>query len=286
MFADSQTKKYYIIPKEARHDYKNLINYWLHDIAEGAGFAWIIIERANGFFSNDKPCGFFAFEYRSTLQNARISYAIKPEFRRKGIATKVTKAVLDKLREQGVTSIEADVDKDNIPSQKVVENLGFTTNKRQALFDPEMMREGEVRSRHLWKKSLKGNLSNALESQLQRIAINAPQAVLIEAINKIVDIIKVNGQQPELMSKYLYLLGRVKFNEGNYVEATEAFGQCNMLIMDGGLPANHETFYWFARMREMDGKPDEAKMYYGFALENYSGDPSLISKEEIQQALI
>ena len=74
MFNDTAIRKYYIVPKEARQDYKNLINYWLHDISQGSGFAWIIIEKASGLFSKDKTCGFFAFEFRDSLQNARISY--------------------------------------------------------------------------------------------------------------------------------------------------------------------------------------------------------------------
>lgn len=281
MFDDGSVRKFYIVPKEARQDYRNLVPYFLNDFAQGSGFSWIIIEKSSGIFSKDKPCGFFAFEFRDSLKNARISYALKPEFRKKGIASKSAAIVIDALKFLGVTSVEADIDKDNPQSEKVVEKLGFTTNKRQALVDPEMMREGEIRVRHLWKK----DLSPVSQLKTERLGLNATQSELISAVNKITATIKATGQHPKLVSKYFYLLGRIKFNEGNYEEASEAFGQCNMIIMQENLPENHETFYWFARMRELNNKPGDAKMYYGFALEKYSGDPELITKAEIELAM-
>lgn len=282
MFDDSSVRKYYIVPKEARQDYRNLVNYWMNDFAKGSGFAWIIIEKAKGIFSKDKECGFFAFEFRDNLQNARISYALKPENRKKGIISKSATIVINALKSLGVTSIEADIDKDNVASEKVVEKLGFTTNKRQALVDPEMMRDGEIRFRFLWRKELS---INTVESKSGRIALNALQSELTTALIKIENTIKTSGQHPKLLAKYFYLLGRIKFNEGNYKESTEAFSQCNMDIMNANLPENHETMYWFARMREIDGKRADAKMYYGFALEQFSGDPDLITREEIQNAI-
>lgn len=285
MFADISVRKFYIVPKEARQDYRNLVPYFLNDFAQGSGFSWIIIEKASGIFAKDKPCGFFAFEFRDSLKNARISYALKPEFRKKGIASKSATIVIDALKSLGVTSIEADIDKDNPQSEKVVEKLGFTTNKRQALVDPEMMREGEIRFRHLWRKDLTLTSISENQTAIGRFGINATQPELIAAINKVTDTIKTSGQHPKLVAKYFYLQGRIKFNEGNYEEASEAFGHCNMVIMQENLPENHETFYWFARIRELNDKPGDAKMYYGFALEKYSGDPELITKAEIEHAM-
>jgi RimJ/RimL family protein N-acetyltransferase len=178
MFADSAIRKYYIVPKEARQDYRNLINYWFNDISNEAGCAWIIIEKGKGFFSKDKQCGFFTFEFRDSLQNARISYALRPEFRGKGIVTKTAKIVINMLKELGVVNIEADIDKDNLASEKVVVSLGFTTNKRQALVDPEMMREGEIRFRHLWTKNLSLKQKDLLEKQnsdTERLEIKTSQ---------------------------------------------------------------------------------------------------------------
>jgi ribosomal-protein-alanine N-acetyltransferase len=285
MFNDSSVRKYYIVPKEARQDYRNLIAYFMNDFAQGSGFSWIIIEKGNGIFSKDKACGFFAFEFRDTLQNARISYALRPEFRGKGIASKAASLVIDALKSLGVNSIEADVDEDNLSSEKVVEKLGFTTNKRKVLVDPEMMRDGEIRFRFLWKKDLLLKPINESETKTGRIGLKATQSELTSAINKITSTIKSTGQHPKLIAKYLYLLGRIKFNEGNYEEATAAFGQSNMVVMQENLPENHETFYWFARMRELEGKHEDAKMYYGFAIEKFSSDPDLITREEIQYAI-
>lgn len=285
MFNDSSVRKYYIVPKEARQDYRNLVNYWLHDFEQGSGFAWIIIEKGNGIFSKDKACGFFAFEFRDSLHNARISYALKPEHRKKGIISKSAELVIDSLKSLGVKTIEADIDKDNLTSENVIVKLGFTTNKSQALVDPEMMREGEIRFRHLWKKDLTLKSVNENQAKTGRLGLKASQSELVNAINKITETIKANGQHPKLIAKYFYLLGRIKFNEKNYKESSEAFGQCNMVIMQENLPENHETFYWFAKMRELDGKKEDAKMYYGFALEKFSGDTDLITKAEIQNAL-
>jgi ribosomal-protein-alanine N-acetyltransferase len=285
MFNDSSIRKYYIVPKEARQDYRNLVAYFMNDFSQGSGFSWIIIAKGNGIFSKDKACGFFAFEFRNTLQNARISYALKPEFRKRGIATKSAAIVIDALKLLGVTSIEADIDKDNLTSERVVEKLGFTTNKRQALVDPEMMRDGEIRLRFLWKKDLSLKSLGESETKTGRLGLNATQSELTSAINKITATIKSTGQHPKLIVKYFYLLGRIKFNEGNYEEARQAFGQSNNVAVQENLPENYETYYWFARMRELNNNPEDAKMYYRFALEKFSGDPDLITKQEIQNAI-
>lgn len=182
MFNDNSVRKYYIVPKEARQDYRNLVAYFMNDFAQGSGFSWIIIEKGKGIFSKDKACGFFAFEFRDSLQNARISYALKPEFRGKGIVSKSASLVIDALKSLGVTSIEADVDKDNLTSEKVVEKLGFTTNKRQALVDPEMMREGEIRFRFLWRKDLFLKTVNDSKSNQPEISSSEKEYKDIESL--------------------------------------------------------------------------------------------------------
>lgn len=154
MFSDKDVRKYYIVPKEAQQDYRKLISYWLHDISNGAGYAWIIYQKRSGLFSSDKPCGFISFEFRDSLKNARISYALKPEYRKKGIISKSVDLIISQLKTLGVETVEADIDKDNTPSEKVIVNLGFTTDKRAAMVDPEMMRDGDIRLRFLWRKEL------------------------------------------------------------------------------------------------------------------------------------
>lgn len=154
MFNDPEVRKYYIVPKEAQQDYKSLVNYWFNDIEKGAGFAWIIYKKANGLFTSDKPCGFFAFEFRDSLKNARISYALVPKYRKQGIVTTTAQVVISKLKDVGVQTIEADIDKDNTDSEKLIQKLGFSTDKHSALVDPEMMRDGDIRFRYLWRKDL------------------------------------------------------------------------------------------------------------------------------------
>jgi RimJ/RimL family protein N-acetyltransferase len=282
MFSDTEIKRYYIVPKEAQQDYKRLVDYWLNDIKNGAGTCWIIIEKGKGIFSHDKQIGFVAFEFRDTLKNARISYAILPEFRRKGLAATSVKLVIERLKQEGVERIEADIDRYNINSEKVVEKLGFTANKRNALVDPEIMRDGEIRFRALWKKEL---IEFKKETTNGRIPLNATKEVIVPIINDLVNEINSKGQHPSLLVRYFYLLGRIKFIERNYEEAQQAFGQCNMITMNEGLPEIHENYYWFAKINEAKGEKGNAKMYYDFALEKYNENPNYISKSEIEREM-
>lgn len=282
MFNDTEIKRYYIVPKEAQQDYKRLVDYWLNDIQNGAGTCWIIIEKGKSIFSHDKQVGFVAFEFRDTLKNARISYAILPEFRRKRFAATSVKLVIEKLKQEGVERIEADIDRDNISSEKVVEKLGFTVNKRNALVDPEMMRDGEIRFRALWKKEL---IELKKETTNGRIPLNATLEEIAPVINKLVNEINSKGQHPALLVRYFYLLGRIKFLERNYEEAQQAFGQSNMISMNEGIPEIHENYYWFAKIKEFTGETGGIKMYLEFALENYNENPNYISKSEIEREL-
>lgn len=282
MFNDPDIKRYYIVPKEAQQDYSKLVNYWLNDIRNEAGTCWIIFQKGSGFFSKDKQVGFIAFEFKGGLKNARISYAILPEYRSRGIATTSVQIIIKILRNEGVERIEADIDRDNLGSEKIVEKLGFTTNKIKALIDPEMMRDGEIRIRSLWKKELIEFTEN---KEPDRIPLNATINQITPRINQIVEEIKSKGQRPSLLVRYLYLLGRIKFLEHNYEEAKEAFGRCNMITLNEGLPDIHENFYWFAKMNEAKGDMGIAKMNYGFALENYNENPDYISKKEIEKEM-
>lgn len=282
MFNDPEIKRYYIVPKEAQQDHRKLIDYWNNDVRNGAGNCWIIFQKGSGISSRDKHVGFIAFEFRDTLKNARISYAILPEYRRNGIATKSVQIVIDKLKNEGVERIEADIDRDNLHSEKVVEKLGFTATKRQVLVDPEMMRDGEIRMRALWKKELVEISDN---KSTGRIPLSATIDQIAPEINQLIEEINKKGQHPSLLVRYFYLLGRIKFLEKSYEEAQEAFGQCNMITMNEGLPEIHENFYWFAKINETKGETEIAKMYYRFALEKYNDNPNYITKAEIEREM-
>lgn len=280
LFSNNEIKKYYIVPKEAQQDYRKLVDYWLNDIRNEAGTCWIIIKRGSGIFVPDNQVGFVAFEFRESLKNARISYAILPEFRRKGIATNAVKLVIENLKKEGIEKIEADIDRENLHSERVVEKLGFSANKRQALVDPEMMSDGKIRIRALWKKELVEFSKSVING---RIPLDANLNQIIPAINSIVEEINSRGQHPKLLMRYFYLLGRIKYLQRNFDECQEAFGQCNIIALNEGLPDIHETFYWFAKINEAKGEKENAKMYYGFALEKFYDNPDYITRAEIER---
>lgn len=282
MFNDSDIKQYYIVPKEAQQDYRKLVDYWINDVKNGSGTCWIIFQKGSSLFSRDKKVGFRAFEFRDSLKKARISCAVLPEFRRKGISTNSAKLVIEKLKNEGVEIIEADIDRENTSSERVVEKLGFIANKKQALIDPEMMRDGDIRIRTLWKKEL---VELSTNQAIGRIPLNATINQIIPEINHIIEEINIKRQHPNLLVRYFYLLGRIKFLENNFEEAKEAFGQCNMITMNEGLPEIHENYYWFAKINEAKNENGSAKMYYELALEMYHENPNYISKTEIEREI-
>jgi len=282
VFQDKDIKHYYIVPKEAQQDYRRLVDYWLNDNKNGAGTCWIIYEKATNIFSRNKPCGFIAFEFRDTLKNARISYAILPKFRTKGIATLGSELIITKLKEQNVLTIEADIDQDNLSSEKVVEKLGFTANKGHVLVDPEMLRDGEIRLRALWKKHLVEINTTILNNQL---SLNTSNEKIVPLLNQLVTEIESKGQQPKLMLRYFYLLGRIKFNEKNYEEARSLFGECNMTVGNDEFPDTHLYFYWLGRINEAEESIELAVSCYEQANEKFNIDSTDVSKNDIEVAL-
>jgi len=282
VFQYKDIKYYYIVPKEAQQDYRKLVDYWLNDNKNGAGTCWIISEKASSIFSRSKPCGFIAFEFRDTLKNARISYAILPKLRENGIATLASELIISKLKEQGVLTIEADIDQDNLSSEKVVEKLGFTTNKVHALVDPEMLRDGEIRFRALWKKHLVEINTTMLSNQL---ALDTSNEKIVPLLNQLVTEIESKGQQPKLMLRYFYLLGRIKFNERNYEEARSLFGECNMTVGNDEFPDTHLYFYWLGRINEAEESIELAISCYEQAKEKFNIDSTDVSKKDIEVAL-
>jgi len=282
-FQDSDIAKYYIVPKDAQQDYRKLVDYWLTDIKNSAGTCWKISLKENGLFSNDKHCGFIAFEFQNTLSNARISYALLPAFRKKGIAIKAAEMVITRLKENGVISIEADIDRDNLNSEKVVEKLGFTADKSRGLIDPEMLRDGEIRIRVLWKK----NLLDVIEKpSIEKITINATIEKLNPIITELVKEINSKGQQPTLMYRYFYLLGRIKFIEGNYGEARSAFGECNYSVMGNKeITDSHISCYWLGKINNLEGKSELAKDCFQRALKSFNPKYLDITESDILKAI-
>jgi RimJ/RimL family protein N-acetyltransferase len=279
LFKDEETLKFYIVPDEINGQHSKLVDYWLEDSATGSGFAWIITEYKKGLFSSSQvKCGFIAFEFRGSITNARISYALEKSKRESGIISNSIELVLDNLKRLGIETVEADIDKENIASEKLVVKLGFTTDKSKALMDPKLAAQGIFRARHLWSKRLRELSPDA--KQVGRLGIAATKAELVAELNHTIEKIKTNGEHPDLKARFLFLHGRINFLDSKFNEARSAFGQCNMIKM------NHETFYWFSRIDQLESNKADAGLYYlKTALEYYQENPALISKEELQKAL-
>jgi len=146
MFENEEIKKFYFVPKEAHRDYRLLTKYWINDVKNKAGTAWKITKKG-GLFSRNKHCGFVAFEFRGSTENARISYAILPKYRKNGIASTAVNEVILRLEKMGVKRVEAVIDRDNLIAEKVVEKNGFVADKSKALIDPD---DPEMRMSALW----------------------------------------------------------------------------------------------------------------------------------------
>ena len=152
LFQDELVKRYVILDDDIGEDVGDLVDIWLDEASRNAGKAWIIfaIEPAS-FFKPEKtaPCGYIDFKCY-TQNSGRVTYALLEGFRGKGFVKTGLKSILQHLKELGIQFVEADIDRDNIASENIVEFLGFTTDKRAAVIDFD--RGGKVR--HLWKKSL------------------------------------------------------------------------------------------------------------------------------------
>lgn len=74
------------------------------------------------------PIGQIRFDY----QTSDISISVLKEFQEKGIASKALNLAIKKIKEEKeVKKIIAEIDKDNLPSIKLFEKLGFSFKKRK-----------------------------------------------------------------------------------------------------------------------------------------------------------
>jgi len=278
LFEDYEIRKYYIVPKEAGQDFRKLVDYWINDIKRGAGTCWIISQKDSSISSSESRMGFVAFEFRGSLNNASISYAILQEFRCQGIASTSVRLVLETFAREEIQSVEADIDIGNANSIRVAQKLGFRTNKSLIVVDSVITRDGESLTRNLWKKEL---IEFDPEIITGRIPLDAPIGPIAFAANRVASAINKGSRNPNLYVRYYYLDGRLKFLESKYEEAAEAFGQSNMISINEGLPHLHENFYWFARIREIRGGTGNAEMFYKEALVRFHENSDYISRDEI-----
>ena len=282
MFREPLIKLFYVVPKEIEEDYEKLIDLWILHSKTKQGNCWVIYEKESGLFLEEMPVGIIAFEFKANFKNAKISYAILPEHRGKGFATNSVKILIDVLKNKGVNNIEADVDNNNNMSKKVLEKNGFSPDEKKMFIDPQLLKKGEIRKRTLWVKSF----FDTSESQnIEKIELSASINEIVIAINKLITEIKDGGQQPSLLARYYYLLGRFEFLQGAYKEARESFAKSNAITENKKLPELHENYYWFGKINEAKGEYENAQMYFKFALENYTENPNYITKSEIEQEI-
>ncbi|RTQ50904.1 N-acetyltransferase [Hymenobacter gummosus] len=152
LFNDNLVKEYIILPSEIRHDPALLVDVWLDNDKNNSGATYIIsVVEVSPYTRNEifTPCGFISFE-RQSINTGNIAFALSENFRGKGITKTAMGLVLDVLTNAKVHKVEADIDKDNIASEKIVELFGFTTDRSKVYFDLE----NGAKLRNKWYKTL------------------------------------------------------------------------------------------------------------------------------------
>ncbi|PEJ51775.1 MULTISPECIES: GNAT family N-acetyltransferase [unclassified Bacillus (in: firmicutes)] len=101
----------------------DLIHFFREMYETRSGIRWGIIEKETNKLIG--TCGFNAYQERN--KRAEVGYEIHPDYWRKGYATEAVKALLnygfDMLQ---LNRIGAIVYPENLPSQKLLEKIGFT----------------------------------------------------------------------------------------------------------------------------------------------------------------
>src|SRR2546428_5576914 len=100
-----------------------------------------------------------------------------------------------------------------------------------------------------------------------KLAFNADYKTVGHSLMETIDEIERNGETPLLKSEMLFKYARMKFLENKFDEAYKIFGQCNMLLIDKGLPENKEIYYWVSRIAEAKGEIEKAMGFYKICLE-------------------
>lgn len=146
LFKHEDIRRFYTVSEALRSDYGKLVDYSVQQLSEGRGCMWIIlVQKASG----SVPCGIVSMEFQGTKSNARISFALDPQYRGQAIMGQALVLLMDQLRNNGVKNVTADVDRDNNDSERLLNKLGFVKNQANALFDPL-----DMKLRHLWTKDI------------------------------------------------------------------------------------------------------------------------------------
>lgn len=156
---DERVSKYYILAPELKKSFNAFIQFADNERNTHRGFGWVIIW-------NGKFAGYISYSLHQRQDVCRVSFAIKPEYWNQGIATKSFSAIIDILFSNGINRIEADVNQNNIASTRVVEKLGFQTEKGKITIDQALLQSGNfeieqlVRSTYFLEKPLKRRLAS------------------------------------------------------------------------------------------------------------------------------
>lgn len=152
IFDDVDTKKYYHLLPEHQQDLGLFITSLFNNYKNHSQITWVIsprtdVETAIGFVSIE-------FENDEYLINAKLSYALNVKHRKSGIITESVHKVVTLLEDYPLAQVIAFVELDNIPSVKVMENNGFTTNSTIAFID-QNIEDGAFR--YKWGKDIMGS---------------------------------------------------------------------------------------------------------------------------------
>lgn len=137
-------------------------------------------------------------------------------------------------------------------------------------------------------KELEKAINIPLAVHIAGLNVSVNKAVgneLIERYQRIVKEIETKGRAAETVAAYYLFPGKIYFSQGVYREAKEAFTQCLMILTFNGLQPDHDAIYHYAIVKETEGYTSEAKMFYRLALERYTDNAGLVSRDEIMEAL-
>lgn len=120
LLADPHVMRYYPRPK-SRSEAQQWIA-WNQANYRDFGFGLWIIETADGEFVGD--CGLTMQEVEGQLE-VEVGYHVRLDFQNQGFATEAAAAVKSVAVAHGIKRLIAIINPENIPSQRVAENIGL-----------------------------------------------------------------------------------------------------------------------------------------------------------------
>ena len=124
IFSDRQVMKFYdFMPFESIERAKQQVEFFTTGFEQKTMLRWGIELKESGKLIG--TCGFFNFN--EDALKAELGYELNSSYQGKGIMTEAIGAILEFIfKGTGINRIEAYVEPENIPSQKLLEKLGFT----------------------------------------------------------------------------------------------------------------------------------------------------------------